>query len=322
MNTSTIDPVIEDIYSRFKTAGIEVDRNKIKSNIDRLIGFKVPLNEASRTVTTMLRKEYNLPFDAFKPGAAGLVPIGSVKGDNKWVTVKGKVVQLWEPRSESISQTGLIGDDSGVIKFTIFTKSAEAIDVVLEEGESYEFRNVVSSVWQDQTSLKINKSSEIVPLDTEIEVKRQSETITGIITEISAGSGLIRRCPECNRKLNKGSCAEHGRVEGVYDLRLKAVMQDSNFANPPICYDLLMNAAVVEKLTGMTIPKAKDMATEALDQAVVQDYLTAQVIFRYYTVTGAKLSSNFLVESIEPVNGFTRTVATAARNMITALEVS
>ena len=39
MNTSNIDPVIEDIYGRFKTAGIEVDRNKIRSNLDRLVGY-------------------------------------------------------------------------------------------------------------------------------------------------------------------------------------------------------------------------------------------------------------------------------------------
>jgi hypothetical protein len=86
MNTSNIDPVIEDIYGRFKTAGIEVDRNKIRSNLERLIGYKVPLKEASRTVITILRKEFNVPFEAFKSGNSGLVSISSVKEDNKWVS--------------------------------------------------------------------------------------------------------------------------------------------------------------------------------------------------------------------------------------------
>jgi hypothetical protein len=71
MNTSNIDPVIEDIYGRFKTAGTEVDRNKIRARLNHLVGYKVPLNEASRTVITSLRKEYNLPFEAFKPGNSG-----------------------------------------------------------------------------------------------------------------------------------------------------------------------------------------------------------------------------------------------------------
>ncbi len=319
MNASNIDPIIEDIHGRFKTAGIEVDRNKIRSNLDRLIGYKVPLNEASRTVITILRKEYNVPFDAFKPGSAGLVSIASIKGDNKWVTVKGKVIQLWEPRSDAISQTGLIGDDTGVIKFTIFAKSAEKLDITLEKGESYEFRNVVSSIWQDQTSLKVNSISEIIMLDSEIEVKRQSATVTGIITEISAGSGLIKRCPECKRKLSKGNCAEHGRVEGMYDLRLKAVLQDSVFTNPPQSFDLVMNAAIVEKLTGINLQRAIEIATEALDTAVVSDKLAEKMIFRYYKVTGAQLSSNFLVEDIAPVIGIAGLIATEARNLVSSI---
>jgi replication factor A1 len=322
MNTSNIDSIVEDVYGRFKTAGIEVDRNKIRSYVERLIGFKVPLTEASRTVITMLRKEYNVPFDAFKPGAAGLVSIAAIKGDNKWVTVKGKVIQLWEPRSDAISQTGLIGDDTGVIKFTIFAKSAEKLDISLEEGESYEFRNVVSSVWQDQISLKVNSNSEIIMLDSEVEVKRQSVTVTGIITEITTGSGLIKRCPECKRKLSKGNCAEHGRVEGIYDLRLKAVLQDSTPSNPPQTVDLVMNAAIVEKLTGISLQKAIDMATEALDTAVVSDVIAEKVIFGYYVVKGAQLSSNFLVDEIAPVTGVNRMIATDAKTSLATVEVA
>lgn len=60
MMTSNIDPVIEDIYGRFKKAGIEVDRNKIRSNLDRLIGYKVPLNEAFRTAINLSKQGLKL----------------------------------------------------------------------------------------------------------------------------------------------------------------------------------------------------------------------------------------------------------------------
>jgi ssDNA-binding replication factor A large subunit len=143
-----------------------------------------------------------------------------------------------------------------VIKFTIFAKSAQKLKIALEEGKSYEFRNVVSSIWQDQLSLKANSNSEIVPLDVDIEVRRQSVTVTGIITDISAGSGLIKRGPQCKRKLTKGICTEHGKVEGVFDLRLKAVIQDSVPDNPPQSDDLVMGIVPVNGL-------AKKIATEA-----------------------------------------------------------
>ncbi len=318
MNTTSIDDEIENIYSRFKSAGIELDRNKVRDKLNYLLGYKVPLNEAVRTVTISLRKDHNLPFESFKPANASVVPIVSIKEDNKWVTVRGKVLQLWDPRSDSISQTGLIGDDSGVIRFTIFARSQDKLDITLEEGESYEFRNVVSSIWQDQISLKANSSSEIVPLETDIEVKRQTVTVTGIITGISAGSGLIKRCPECKRKLSKGNCAEHGRVEGVFDLRLKAVLQDSVPSNPPQSHDLVINAGLVEKLTGISLQKAINLAAEALDTAVVMDYLTEKVLFRYYKVTGAQLSSNFLVEEIVLVNGLAKRIAGEVKKLIPA----
>jgi replication factor A1 len=316
---NAINDEIENIHSRFKSAGIELDRNKIKEKLNCLLQFKVPLNEAMRTVSISLRKEHNIPFESFRPDNAGSVAIASVKEDNRWVTVRGKVLQLWDPRSESISQTGLIGDDSGVIRLTIFSKSADKLGITLEEGESYEFRNVVSSIWQDQISLKANSSSEIVPLDTEIEVKRQSVTVTGIITGISTGSGLIKRCPECKRKISKGSCAEHGKVEGVFDLRLKAVLQDSVPVNPPESHDLVINAALVERLTGISLKKAIELAAEALDTAVVMDYFTEKVLLRYYKVTGAQLSGSFLVEDIAPVNGLAKQIAAEVKNLISAV---
>ncbi len=317
MNTSNIDPVIEDIHGRFKTAGIEVDRNKIKDKLNHLVGYKVPLNEISRTVITSLRKEFNLPFEIFS--SAGAVPLASIKEDNKWVTVRGRVLQLWDPRSDSISQTGLVGDDSGIIRFTIFAKSADKLGITLEEGESYEFRNVVSSIWQDQISLKANSSSEIIPLEMDIEVRRQTATITGIITGISAGSGLIKRCPECKRKLSRGSCAEHGRFEGVFDLRLKAILQDSEPCNPPESHDLVIKDSLVEKLTGISLKKAIELAEEALDTAVVADHLKEKVLFRYYRVTGAQLSGNFLVEDMMPVNGLAREIAAGAKKLISGI---
>ncbi len=60
------------------------------------------------------------------------------------------------------------------------------------------------------------------------------------------------------------------------------------------------------------------MATEALDTEVVVQYLTDLVMFRYYKVTGAPLSGNFLVESIEPVQGITAEIATETKKLLTA----
>lgn len=93
MNITWIDNEIENIYSRFKSAGIELDKSKIRDKLNFLLGYKIPLNEAVRTVTMALRKDHNLPFESSKPGNTGLAPIASIEEDNKWVTVRGKVMQ-------------------------------------------------------------------------------------------------------------------------------------------------------------------------------------------------------------------------------------
>jgi hypothetical protein len=93
MNITSIDNEIENIHSRFKSAGIELDKSKVRDKLNYLLGYNVPMNEAVRTVTMALRKDHNLPFEIFKSDNAGLAPIGSVEEDNKWVTVRGKVMQ-------------------------------------------------------------------------------------------------------------------------------------------------------------------------------------------------------------------------------------
>ncbi len=305
MDTINIDHEVESIHNRFKSTGIDIDKNRIRDGLTKLTGFHVPLNEAVKTVTRSLRKEYNVSSDNQKDAA--LVPIGTVTEDNIWITVRGKVVKLWEPTSEAISQTGLIGDESGIVKFTIFTKSQGKLGINLQEGKSYELRNVVSSLWRNQMSLKINSNSEIVPLQENIEAAKQCITMTGIIISVSSGSGLIKRCPECNRRIIKGTCREHGNVEGIYDLRLKAHFQDSVPSTPAKTYELILNANLVEKIAGINLQKAKEMALEQFDMDVVTSALSDKVLFKHFIVKGTQMPVDFLVEDIKPATGISIT---------------
>jgi len=215
-----------------------------------------------------------------------------IKEDGMWITLRCKVIQLWDANQESISQVGLLGDESGTIKFTKWAKSD--IQQVLEEGKCYIFKNVISSEWQGQFSVKLNKTSEIIPIKEDIEVGTTFTEFTGAIVDIQSGSGLIKRCPECNRALIKGACGEHGKVEGNYDLRIKAILDDGEKVQ-----DILMNREVTEATTGITLDKAKELATEALDHGVVLDIFKNRLVGRYYVVNGKKLDRFILVHSIE-----------------------
>jgi ssDNA-binding replication factor A large subunit len=221
---------------------------------------------------------------------AQLVAIDGINQSGQWINLRAKVVQLWESEHESIDQVGLIGDETGTIKFVKWAKSELPH---IEEGKSYSFENLVTDEFEERFSVKFNKSSSINEIDEDIEVGYSTTEFTGAMVHIQDGSGLIRRCPICNRALMKGTCMEHGNVDGIHDLRIKAVMD-----NGVMVQEALFNREITESIGGITLDEAKEMAVDALDQSVVLDEMKRRLLGRYYTMTGSILDRYLLVESV------------------------
>ena len=226
---------------------------------------------------------------------AHLVAIDDISESNKWINLRAKVTQLWDSEHESIDQSGLIGDETGTIKFVKWAKSELP---ALVEGKSYSFENLTTDEFEERFSVKFNKSSSITELDEDIEVGYSTAEFTGAMVHIQDGSGLIRRCPTCNRALMKGNCVEHGNVEGLHDLRIKAVMD-----NGTMVQEALFNREITENISGIQLDEAKEMAVDALDHNVVQDEMKKRLLGRYYTMTGSVLDRYLLVESVQLVKG-------------------
>jgi len=225
-------------------------------------------------------------------GVASLVKVADISEDGRWIDLKGKIVQLWENNKESISQVGLIGDETGSIKFIKWASAEIPVDLV--EGKNYLFRNAVTSEWNGKFEITLNKSSSIEEIFDEIEVNTRDTVLTAAMVDIQSGSGLIKRCPQCNRSLTKGACAEHGKVDGVYDLRLKAVLDTG-----AITQDILLKRDVTENVSGITLESAIAMAADALDQGVVLEAMKQKLVGKYYKVSGPRVDRYILVESIE-----------------------
>jgi len=283
----------EQIHARFLELNVEVPVFEIENRLDALINeFKVPADEAKRSVTNYFLKQHRGPRERLGTSSEGThAKISDVTDQERWLNLKVKVVQLWEPNAPSIAQVGLVGDESGTIKFTNW---ANAQLPLLEEGKSYAIRNVVTKLWQGRFSVSFNKMTEIAPLDEEVTVVRAEEHLTGVIIDVQSGSGLIKRCPDCGRLVIKGSCPEHGKVESIYDLRIKAVLDDGDEV-----HDILFNCDLTEKLTGITLETAKDMAIDALDQNIVSDTITDMIVGRYYSIRGTKTPRWILVTGFE-----------------------
>src|SRR6056297_1802789 len=286
---------------------LDIDTDEVEVRLQQLVTeYKVPVDEARRSLTNSYLDEAGLDRDELGRGGAEAVLVDEIDQDEQWVDVTVKVVDLWEPRSDSISQVGLVGDESGRTKFVAF-ETSELEE--LEEGKSYKLANVVTDEYQGDYSIKLNRTTTITELDEEIEVGDSSTTVDGALVDVQSGSGLIKRCPEenCTRVLQNGRCAEHGEVDGEFDLRIKAVLDDGHDV-----HDVIFNREATEALTGIGLEDAKQQAQDALDTSVVADGIRTDILGRYYRVTGPTLGRYVLANEFEQLSRPTNTAAMLA----------
>ncbi|RAW45337.1 replication factor A [Halorubrum sp. 48-1-W] len=273
---------------------LEVGPDEVEERLENLVNeYRVPLEEARRSVTNSYLDDAGMERDELGRGGTERVQVNDIDEDERWVDLRVKLVDLWEPRSDSISQVGLVGDESGTIKFVAF----ETSDLPeLEEGTAYELSNVVTDEYEGSYSVKLNRTTGITEIDEEIEVGDNAETVEGALVDIQSGSGLIKRCPEddCTRVLQNGRCSEHGEVDGEFDLRIKGVLDDGETVT-----EVIFDREATEELTGMGLEEAKDMAMDALDTTVVAEEMAEDVLGRYYRVSGPTFGRYVLVDEME-----------------------
>src|SRR6056297_300279 len=286
-----------DVHEQFSDH-LDVSVDDVEDRLTTLVDeYKVPIEEARRSVTNHYLEQAGLEREDIASGGSESVELAEIDEPEQWVDVTVKVIELWDPRSDSVAQVGLLGDPSGTIKFTKWAKSELPS---LEEGGVYELRNVVTDEYQGRYSVKLNKTTVIEELDDDLEVGNDTSEVEGALVDMQSGSGLIKRCPEedCTRVLQNGRCNEHGEVEGEFDLRIKAVVDDGLDA-----HEVIFDEEATESLTGITLDEAKEMAMDALDTTVVADEIGDRVIGKYYRVAGPVFGRYVLADEVEGLAG-------------------
>uniref|UniRef100_A0A7J2TI23 Replication protein A n=1 Tax=Archaeoglobus fulgidus TaxID=2234 RepID=A0A7J2TI23_ARCFL len=296
-----IQSIVNEIYEIFKD--YNVSRSEIEKRLKLLVfEFKVPEEEAKRTIINGLRRDLNLSRDALRFPLTKIADLEPGKG----VTVKAKVIQLWEPMSQSIAQWGIIGDETGTARFVIWAKSGKG---KVEEGKNYIFERVFVDEFAGIKSIKVTSISEVKEIDEEIEVNESwgEIEITGALVSIYQNSGLVQICKICGRVVEAGICKEHGKVEWSEVLRLRGVIDDGERI-----YDIEMDENCLKALTGLDLKTAKKMAFEHLDRNVVLMELKKKLLGKYFRISGelrfrtisvkrAELLKTKIIEEVERV---------------------
>jgi len=239
--------------------------------------------------TTISRMEKDAPLLPSITPVAELKPgVGSVRA---------KVIQNWEVSHDRMLQTGLLGDETGTIKFVIWKEEGKD---QLDLNTVYNIFYATVDEYNGRLSLALNTAMYISD-EGDIEVGRNETEIQGALVHIAPGSGLIKRCPVegCNRTLSRQNyCPVHEiQPEFRYDLRLKAVLDDGIRAK-----NILMQREIVEKLAGITLDEAVGIAeTNPLGMDEIFYRIRNAVLGRYYTCSGSEFGGRLLVDSCSPV---------------------
>ncbi|WP_134668457.1 replication factor A [Halorussus marinus] len=289
----------EEIREQF-SEHLDVTVDEVEQRLDNLVNeYRVPLEEARRSVVSHYLDEAGLDRDEIRSGGGGSeqVSVEDVDEDEQWLSLTAKVVDLWEPRSDAVGQVGLLGDETGTIKFT---KWADSDLPELEEGAVYHLGNLVSDEYQGNYSVKLNRTTTVAEADEDIEVGDDTAEVEGALVDIQSGSGLIKRCPaeDCTRVLQNGRCSEHGEVEGEFDLRIKGVLDDGLEV-----HEVIFDKEATEEFTGIGLQEAQDMAMDALDTTVVAEEMREKTLGRYYRVSGPTMGRYLLADEVETLAG-------------------
>ncbi|SFT01195.1 Single-stranded DNA binding protein [Halostagnicola kamekurae] len=250
------------------------------------------LNLGESTSLSFVEESLEVPFEI-----GGEASIADVETGDRAVTVD---VQILESERRTIDGrdgeteilSGVLGDESGRLPFTCWDP-----DPAIEPGVSVRIENAYVREFRGVPEVNVSEFSVVSTLETDVEVGTDTTTmgvgeavatggvydveLVGNVLAVRDGSGLIQRCPECNRVVQKGQCRTHGSVEGVDDLRVKAILDDGTGA-----VTVILDDELTEQVYEGTLEDALEQAREAMDQEVVADTIREKIVGREYSIRG------------------------------------
>jgi replication factor A1 len=205
------------------------------------------------------------------------------------VDVESRTIDGRDGKTDILS--GVLGDETARLPFTDWDPHDD-----ITEGTSLRIENVYVREFRGVPSVNVSEFSEVEPLDEVVEAGGPTElsireavgrggvydvALTGNIIEIRDGSGLVQRCPDCGRVVQKGQCRTHGTVEGEDDLRVKAILDDGTGTVTAILDDEL-----TRDVYGGDVDDARAQARDAMDQSVVADTIAETLVGQEYRIRG------------------------------------
>ncbi len=245
----------------------------------------VQLNLGDRVNIKKTDKE-RLPESAFEPRA---IKINDLRSGIGAVDVTARILEINERKTEINGETkkvfsGTLADETGKAQFTSWHDFKIKEDDVLQIRGGYvkSWKGIPQLTFDEKATVKKLDKSKIPKKDIQINkmplfmfAEKQGALdveVEGTIIEIRPGSGVILRCPECNRSLINNECSIHGKVEGKPDLRVKLVVDDGTGSISSV-----LNRELTEKLLGKTLEECKKINGDTLLEDINKKFFAHRI---------------------------------------------
>jgi replication factor A1 len=211
-------------------------------------------------------------------------------------SVRAKVVQEWDTTHDRMLQSGILGDETGTIKFVIWKAPGKER---LEPGSVYSIFYAQVDEYNGRLSLNLSTATTMQEEGDMPTISGGDVAVRGAIVHIAPGSGIIKRCPVegCNRALSRQNyCPVHEiQPNFVYDLRIKGWLDDGEKT-----HNLLLQRDIVESVTKMTLDQAKEIAENnplGMDEVFLR--MRETLLGRYFVCRGREIDNRLLVNACE-----------------------
>lgn len=277
---------------------------KFKNAYTKTWNDRVQINLGTRGRVEKAEVSVDVPERTISTNDAREMKIGEIREGVGNVTVTGRIISteirnIMVKNEPKVVYSGIIADDTGKIQYSAWN------DFSLKEGETICVKNAYIRAWKGIPQLNMGDRCEVSRVDDtfgQIEDAPTKKTIadlvnmggalditvSGLIVDLRAGSGLIKRCPQCNRSILNDECTAHGKVEPVFDLRMKLILDDGTGA-----LSAIVNREYTEKLTGIGLEEAKSLAKTTGDMESVSRKMADLVLMKRLSVKGNVMSDEY-----------------------------
>ena len=290
------DPPAEGIERGTVLRAAPVSVREYQGRVEVAFSWKTRVEPAS---------EVELP--RVNPESLPLRPVGTLRERDEGFRVEVRVLKV-RPKSVAVGQDrrqiheGLLADVSGPIAFTTWA------DFRLQPEEAVRISGAYVRSFRGRPQLVLDERSQVQRLDAsglpaaaallpqtlrrldELESSHGAEValVRGVVVGLLPPSGLVYRCPECGRALQKGLCRVHGQVAGTPDLRTRLVLDDGT-AGATVNLD----RPQTEHLWGHSLADALERLRSTPDPGVLEEELFDAVFGRRFVVRGRASVDDF-----------------------------